>query len=105
MHFLHLQFQILSSNHLQEAEWFHKNHKPRFNDQVKVSSICSGAPWACVGLLIGMGDTVTKEELEWALGCMDAVRACAVVTRFMNDLAAFKVHIKSPRLPPIFSIH
>ncbi|KAM0867310.1 hypothetical protein ACQ4PT_042072 [Festuca glaucescens] len=83
-------FQILSSNHLQEAEWFHKNHKPRFNDQVKVSSICSGAPWACVGLLIGMGDIVTKEELEWALGCTDAVRACAVVTRFMNDLAAFK---------------
>uniref|UniRef100_A0ACD5XFU7 Uncharacterized protein n=1 Tax=Avena sativa TaxID=4498 RepID=A0ACD5XFU7_AVESA len=83
-------FQILSSNYLQEAEWFHQNYKPRFNDQVNVSSMCSGGPWACVGLLVGMGDTVTKEALEWALGCTDAVRACAEVTRFMNDLASFK---------------
>ncbi|VAH27234.1 unnamed protein product [Triticum turgidum subsp. durum] len=83
-------FQILSSNYLQEAEWFHQNHKPRFNDQVKVSSVCSGGPWVCVGLLVGMGDTATKEALEWALGCTDAVRACAEVTRFMNDLASFK---------------
>ncbi|VAH43051.1 unnamed protein product [Triticum turgidum subsp. durum] len=28
-------FQISSNNYLQEAEWFHQNHKPRFNDQVK----------------------------------------------------------------------
>ncbi|KAI5008488.1 hypothetical protein ZWY2020_009536 [Hordeum vulgare] len=83
-------FQILSSNYLQEAEWFHQNHKPRFNDQVKVSSVCSGGPWVCVGLLVGMGDTATKEALEWALGCTDAVRACGEVTRFMNDLASFK---------------
>jgi hypothetical protein len=40
-----------------------------------------------------MDDTATKDALEWALGCTDAVRACAVVTRFMNDLAAFKVKI------------
>ncbi|XP_044322471.1 tau-cadinol synthase isoform X1 [Triticum aestivum] len=83
-------FQISSNNYLQEAEWFHQNHKPRFNDQVKVSSVCSGGPWVCVGLLVGMSDTATKEALEWALGCTDAVRACAEVTRFMNDLASFK---------------
>uniref|UniRef100_A0ACD5WLH4 Uncharacterized protein n=1 Tax=Avena sativa TaxID=4498 RepID=A0ACD5WLH4_AVESA len=83
-------FQILSSNYLQEAEWFHQNYKPKFEDQVKVSTICSGAPWACVGLLVGMGDTATKEALEWALDCTDAIKACVVVTRFMNDLASFK---------------
>ncbi|XBI53095.1 tau-cadinol synthase-like [Aegilops tauschii subsp. strangulata] len=44
----------------------------------------------CVGLLVGMGDTATKAALEWALGCTDAVRACAEVTRSMNDLASFK---------------
>ncbi|KAM0829933.1 hypothetical protein ACQ4PT_066554 [Festuca glaucescens] len=82
-------FQIFSSKHLQEAEWFHQNHKPKFNDHVEVS-ICSAAPCACVCLLVGMGASATKEALEWALGCTDAVRACAVVTRFMNDLAAFK---------------
>nr|CAB3500826.1 unnamed protein product [Digitaria exilis] len=38
-----------------------------------------------------MGDDVaTKEALEWAIGCTDAVKAFAEVTRFMNDLASFK---------------
>ncbi|KAL6902155.1 hypothetical protein ACP4OV_005031 [Aristida adscensionis] len=84
-------YQILSSNYLQEAEWSHRGYKPRFEDQVKVSTVCSGAPFACVGLLVGMGDDVaTKEALEWAFSCTDAVQACAEVTRFMNDLASFK---------------
>ena len=68
---------MLSSNYLQEAEWFHGGCKPRFKDQVKVSTVCSGAPFASVGLLDGMGD--------------DAVKAFADVTRFMNDLCSFKV--------------
>jgi hypothetical protein len=71
---------------------------------VEVSSICSGAPLACVGLFVGMGDTATKEVLEWALGCTDVVKASAVVTRLMNDIASFKVQIKSPRIPPIYLI-
>lgn len=88
----HLQFQTLSSNYLQEAEWFHGRYKPRFEDQVKVSTVCSGAPFAAVGLLVGMGgDVATQEALEWAMGCTDAVKAFAEVTRFMNDLASYKV--------------
>jgi (-)-germacrene D synthase len=59
---------------------------------VDVSTVCSGAPFACVGLLVGMGDDVaTNEALQWASSCTDAVKACAEVTRFMNDLASFKV--------------
>ncbi|TVU47047.1 hypothetical protein EJB05_06625, partial [Eragrostis curvula] len=84
-------FQILSNNYLQEAEWSHCGYKPRFKDQVKVSTVCSGAPFAGVGLLVGMRDDVaTKEALEWAKNCTDAVQAFAEVTRFMNDLASFK---------------
>ena len=49
---------MLSSNYLQEAEWFHGGCKPRFKDQVKVSTVCSGAPFAAVGLLVGMRDDV-----------------------------------------------
>ncbi|WVZ56917.1 hypothetical protein U9M48_007383 [Paspalum notatum var. saurae] len=84
-------FQALSSNYLQEAEWFHGGYRPRFEDQVKVSTVCSGAPFATVGLLVGMGDDVaTKEALEWATNGTDAAKAFAEVTRFMNDLASFK---------------
>jgi hypothetical protein len=90
--YVHFQFQVLSSNYLQEAEWSHGGYRPRFKDQVKVSTVCSGAPFASVGLLVGMGDDVaTKEALEWASSCTNAVNAFAEVTRFMNDLASFKV--------------
>ncbi|RLN40188.1 hypothetical protein C2845_PM01G14970 [Panicum miliaceum] len=89
--FIRKAFQVLSSNYLQEAEWCHGGYKPQFKDQVKVSTVCSGAPFAAVGLLVGMGDdSATKEALEWATSCTDAVKAFADVTRFMNDLCSFK---------------
>lgn len=45
----------------------------------------------CVALLVGMNDVATKEAIEWAIGCTDAVKASGEVTRFVDDLAAFKV--------------
>lgn len=46
----------------------------------------------CVGMLVGMGDAATKEVFEWMIGSNNrVVRACAEVTRFMDDMADFKV--------------
>ncbi|EMS61460.1 (+)-delta-cadinene synthase isozyme XC14 [Triticum urartu] len=83
-------FQTLSSYYLQEAEWFHRNYMPRFQEQVNVSVITSGSTTLSVGLLVGMGDEANNEAFEWAIGCTDVVMACSKVTRFMDDLAAFK---------------
>jgi hypothetical protein len=44
-----------------------------------------------IGSLIGMGDEATKEALEWAMGCTDAVWACGEVSRFIDDVAGFEV--------------
>ncbi|KAM3399393.1 hypothetical protein ACQJBY_004659 [Aegilops geniculata] len=83
-------FQTLSSYYLQEAEWFHHNYMPRFQEQVNVSVITSGSTTLSVGLLVGMGDEANNEAFEWAIGRTDVVMACGKVTRFMDDLAAFK---------------
>jgi hypothetical protein len=45
----------------------------------------------CVGLLVGMGDAATKEAFEWAIGNTNAIRASGEVSRFMDDMADFKV--------------
>ena len=45
----------------------------------------------CVGSLVGMGDVGTKEAFEWAIGSTDAIRARGEVSRFMDDMADFKV--------------
>jgi hypothetical protein len=38
-----------------------------------------------------MGDVATKEAFEWAIGHTDAIRASGEVSRFMDDMADFKV--------------
>uniref|UniRef100_J3LNQ9 Terpene synthase metal-binding domain-containing protein n=1 Tax=Oryza brachyantha TaxID=4533 RepID=J3LNQ9_ORYBR len=82
-------YQRLCKHYLQEAVWFHHNYIPSFQDHLDVSIISSGAPMLSVSL-VGTGDLVTKEALEWATGCTDAVKACGEITRFLDDLAAFK---------------
>lgn len=90
-----IQFQTLSKYYLQEAEWFHHGYTPSFKDQVNVSVITAGGQVLSIGLLVGMGDIATKEAFEWAIGKTDAIWACGEVSRFMDDMSAFKVLIYS----------
>lgn len=46
-----------------------------------------------IGLLVGMGHEATKEAFEWATGDTDAIWACGQVSRFMDDMSAFKVFV------------
>ncbi|KAK1686062.1 hypothetical protein QYE76_046910 [Lolium multiflorum] len=78
------------TGYLQEAEWSHKNHKPRFIDQVNLTSLTVGAPTVCVSMMTGMGDTIMKQALKWTADVPDVVVATGKIVRFMNDLAAFK---------------
>ncbi|XP_020166190.2 tau-cadinol synthase-like [Aegilops tauschii subsp. strangulata] len=82
------KFQLLSSCHLQEAEWLHKNHKPRFEDKLHLGAMSVGAVGLCVYMMVCMGDKMPKGALEWALGYPDVIMACAKIGRLMNDLAA-----------------
>ncbi|CAO2201563.1 unnamed protein product [Urochloa humidicola] len=83
-------FQTLSKGYLQEAEWFHQGYTPSFKEQVNVSVITAGGQVLSIGLLVGMGDVATKEAFEWIIGNADAVWACGEVSRFMDDMSAFK---------------
>ncbi|CAO2201450.1 unnamed protein product [Urochloa humidicola] len=83
-------FQTLSKGYLQEAEWFHQGYTPSFKEQVNVSVITAGGQVLSIGLLVGMGDIATKEAFEWIIGSADAVWACGEVSRFMDDMSAFK---------------
>ncbi|CAL5012615.1 unnamed protein product [Urochloa decumbens] len=83
-------FQTLSKGYLQEAEWFHQGYTPSFKEQVNVSVITAGGQVLSIGLLVGMGDIATKEAFEWIIGNADAVWACGEVSRFMDDMSAFK---------------
>ncbi|KAF8645556.1 hypothetical protein HU200_066148 [Digitaria exilis] len=83
-------FQILSKKYLQGAEWFHHKYVPTFKEKLEVSFMDSGSPFSIVALLVGLGDMASKEALDWAIGCTDAVKACGELTRYMNDISALK---------------
>lgn len=86
------QVQILSESYLQEAEWFHHNYKPTFEQHVKVSAVSAGGQVSSVALLIGMGDQATMEAFEWAIEAAGAVMSLGRIARFMNDISSFNVY-------------
>lgn len=57
---------------------------------MNVSVITGGAQVLSIGLLVGMGHEATREAFEWAIGDTDAIWACGEVSRFMDDMSAFK---------------
>uniref|UniRef100_A0ACD5V367 Uncharacterized protein n=1 Tax=Avena sativa TaxID=4498 RepID=A0ACD5V367_AVESA len=83
-------FQTLCKHYQQESEWFHSSYIPSFEDHQKNALMSSGIPLLSVSSLVGMGDKATKEAFKWAIGCTDAVKACSIVGRLMNDMTAFK---------------
>lgn len=58
---------------------------------MNVSVITAGGQVLSIGLLVGMGHEATKEAFEWAIGNTDTIWACGEVSRFMDDMSAFKV--------------
>lgn len=88
-----MQFQILSNNYLQEAEWFHQKYIPSFTEHAAVSLVTGGAIELPVSIIVGMGDIATKDAFDWALSYADAGRAFGEGSRFMDDLAVSQVLI------------
>jgi hypothetical protein len=88
-----MQIQNHVSGYLQEAKWSHRNYKPSFKDQVNLTCLTIGAPTVCTSMMVGMGEQVMKQALEWTAGVPDVVVAAGKVVRLMNDIAAFEVNI------------
>ena len=86
-----IQFQNHVSGYLQEAEWSHNNHWPKFEDQVNLTSLTVGGPTLSLSVMAGVDRKIMKQSLDWAAGVPDVVIAGGKIVRFMNDIAAFKV--------------
>ncbi|KAF7005500.1 hypothetical protein CFC21_020617 [Triticum aestivum] len=78
------------TGYLQEAKWSHRNHKPSFVDQVKLTSLNIGVPTICVSMMAGMSDAMMKTALKWAASVPDVVISVGKISRFMNDIGAFE---------------
>ncbi|KAF8700359.1 hypothetical protein HU200_034292 [Digitaria exilis] len=82
----------LSNYFLDEAKWSREKYAPSFDEHLQVSAMSSLFPAMAVVLLLGAGDDVaTKEVFEWAIGVPDVVSAGAEITRYLNDIASYKL--------------
>ncbi|CAN6218960.1 unnamed protein product [Urochloa humidicola] len=82
----------VSKYFLEEAKWSREKYTPSFKEHLQVSSMTSVFPTMAVVLLLGAGDDVaTKEAFEWAVSVPDVVRAGAEITRYLNDIASYKL--------------
>ncbi|CAN6325150.1 unnamed protein product [Urochloa humidicola] len=82
----------LAKYYLREAKWSNENFMPGSKEHLEVSIMSSGFQPLAIVALMGMGDVViTKRVFDWAIGYPDEMKAGAAISRFLNDIASYKL--------------
>ena len=74
-----------------EARWFHESCTPTMDEFMSVATASVGNTLLSVISLVGMGDNITKEAIEWLVNDPKILRASNIIFRFMDDIAGHKV--------------
>nr|GMC75453.1 (-)-germacrene D synthase-like [Ipomoea batatas] len=70
----------------QEFIWFYTKHVPTFEEYLKVSLATTCYMTLATTSLVGMGDIVTKEVLDWITSEPLAIKANCSICRLMDDI-------------------
>lgn len=73
-----------------EARWFHDACTPTMDEYMSVAAACIGNTMLSVISLVGMGDDITKEAIEWLANDPKILRASNIIFRLMDDIAGHK---------------
>ncbi|XVF77226.1 hypothetical protein PTKIN_Ptkin14bG0025600 [Pterospermum kingtungense] len=84
----------LAQAYMLEAKWTHQKYKPTFDEFRANQSLSTGYDVLAITALVGMGDVVTLETFKWATNDPKIIRACAIICRFMDDIAEHKFNHK-----------
>ncbi|XWS09881.1 hypothetical protein CRYUN_Cryun39dG0027700 [Craigia yunnanensis] len=74
-----------------EAKWLHENYIPTLEEYMSIAVKSSGYGMLLMTSLVGMGDIVPKQAFIWASNDPKIVRASAIISRLMNDIAGHKI--------------
>ncbi|XP_058088524.1 beta-cubebene synthase-like [Magnolia sinica] len=91
VHYLKEAFKNLNKAYLDEARWASSGYVPTLEEYMRVALMSSGYPMLSVASLVGMGEVVTKEVLEWAIHVPPMIRTCFTVARLMDDIPSNKL--------------
>jgi len=87
-----MQLKVLVRGSSQEIKWRTENYVPEtINEHLEHSGPSVGAFQVACSSLVGMGDNITKEILEWLLTYPELLKSLTTIARLMNDIASTKV--------------
>ncbi|KAL2245367.1 UNVERIFIED_CONTAM: Beta-caryophyllene synthase [Sesamum indicum] len=78
----------------EEAKWLYNTHIPTLEEYMKVAIVSSGYIMVASTSLIGMGNSVTKEDFNWVSGKPRIVEASSIIARLMDDMAGHGLETK-----------
>lgn len=84
------EMKKLAESYFEEAKWLNKNYKPTFKEYMELSLKTTAYSLLTSISLLGMGDMVTNEVLEWVSRRPKIIKASTIICRFLDDIASHK---------------
>ncbi|TVU25319.1 hypothetical protein EJB05_27811, partial [Eragrostis curvula] len=86
-----MQIKLLSKSYLQEAKWSNEKYVPSSEEHLEASIVSSAVQPLSLVTLTGIGEVAIKNAYDWAIAYPDAMKAGAAISRFLNDIASYKL--------------
>ncbi|XP_015166116.1 (-)-camphene/tricyclene synthase, chloroplastic-like [Solanum tuberosum] len=97
--YLTKQWADLCKAYLQEARWYHNGYKPTLEEYMNNAWISIATPLVLLHAFIFLINPTTKEALESLNKYPDIIRRCAIINRFVDDLATSSDELKKGDVP------
>ncbi|XP_049385378.1 (R)-linalool synthase TPS5, chloroplastic-like [Solanum stenotomum] len=97
--YLTKQWADLCKAYLQEARWYHNGYKPTLEEYMNNAWISIATPLVLLHAFIFLINPTTKEALESLNKYPDIIRRCAIINRFVDDLATSSDELKRGDVP------
>ncbi|XP_022929224.1 (+)-gamma-cadinene synthase-like isoform X1 [Cucurbita moschata] len=84
------EIKKLARSYFEEAKWLNQNYTPKFKEYMEWALHSTGYFSIISVALIGMGDIVTNEILEWFFRKPKIINASTIICRLMDDIISRK---------------
>lgn len=88
-----MQCKRYARANLQLATWAEADHVPSFEEYLEVAGVEVAVDFTIAGVLMAMKDICKKEAYEWLKSGDKLVIAMYTVTRVLNDIHGYEVHM------------
>ena len=87
-----MQLKVLVRANSQEIKWRDEHYVPKtINEHLEISRATVGGFQVACSCFVGMGDVITKENLDWLLTYPELLKYFSTIARLSNDIKSTEV--------------